>query len=39
MFCQQCGAIVPKGTTFCEACSQALFPQQPSASPGDVFAG
>jgi hypothetical protein len=39
MFCQQCGAIVPEGVTFCDSCSQKLFPPPESAAPGDVFAG
>ncbi len=37
MFCQQCGAIVPEDSTFCEDCSKKLFDENPPA-PGDVFA-
>lgn len=42
MFCQECGAVVPEGSTFCEACAQSMLEGkkgtgEESYSPGDVF--
>lgn len=41
MFCQQCGALVEEGQTFCYDCSVRMFvePQAPSHAPGDAHAG
>jgi len=39
MFCQNCGAIVAEGTTFCDDCSKKMLDQHSDAAPGDVFAG
>lgn len=39
MFCQQCGAVVQEGQTFCDDCSRKIFAQQAQAPPGDVFPG
>lgn len=39
MFCQQCGAIVPEGTTFCDDCHRKMFDQPDCAAPGDAYAG
>jgi hypothetical protein len=38
MFCQQCGAVVQEGQTFCDDCSRKIFAQQSQGAPGDVFA-
>ena len=38
MFCQQCGAVVAEGQTFCDDCNQKLFEASRQGSPGDVFA-
>ena len=38
MFCQQCGAVVAEGQTFCDDCNKKLFEQSRQGSPGDVFA-
>lgn len=39
MFCQQCGAVVAEGQTFCDECNRKMFQESCQGSPGDVFAG
>ena len=38
MFCQQCGAVVSEGQTFCDDCNRKMFQESHQGSPGDVFA-
>lgn len=41
MFCQECGALIPDGATFCDDCTRrvaGVADQQPYFAPGDAFA-
>lgn len=38
MFCQNCGALIQEGATFCDDCHRRMYDRQESAAPGDACA-